>query len=129
MASIVKEFREFINRGNVVDLAVAVVIGTAFGAVITSFTNDIFAGLLGALGGQPSLGDLSITVGAGEIRWGKFVDSVISFLIVAVALFVIIKAFNSVQRLGRRNADGVEETPETELDVLREIRDRLASRD
>ena len=130
MKSIINEFKDFINRGNVIDLAVAVVIGAAFGAVITSFTNDIFGGVLGAIGGQPSVGDLSFTIGQGEIRWGAFLDAVINFLIVAFALFLVIKGINAAQNLAKRNASEEEAAEEqTELELLREIRDALVRRD
>lgn len=126
MKGIIGEFREFINRGNVIDLAVAVVLGAAFGAVVTSFTNDIFSGLLGAIGGQPSLADLSLTIGAGEIRWGAFVDSIISFLIIALAIFFVVRAVNALQSRGTDGEDA--EADESEIDVLREIRDQLRQR-
>ena len=130
MKSIINEFKDFINRGNVIDLAVAVVIGAAFGAVITSFTNDIFGGILGAIGGQPSVGDLSFTIGQGEIRWGAFLDAVINFLIVAFALFLVIKGINAAQNLAKRNATEEQAAEEqTELELLREIRDALVRRD
>lgn len=125
MKGIIEEFKEFINRGNVIDLAVAVVLGAAFGAVITSFTNDIFGGLLGALGGQPSLASFSFTIGAGEIRWGAFLDSIISFLIIALAIFLVVKVINTMQSKMSRKAAVEEESEETEIDVLREIRDQL----
>jgi large conductance mechanosensitive channel len=130
MKSIINEFKDFINRGNVIDLAVAVVIGAAFGAVITSFTNDIFGGILGAIGGQPSVGDLSFTIGQGEIRWGAFLDAIINFLIVAFALFLVIKGINAAQNLAKRNATEEQADEEqTELELLREIRDALVRRD
>jgi large conductance mechanosensitive channel len=130
MKSIINEFKDFINRGNVIDLAVAVVIGAAFGAVITSFTNDIFGGILGAIGGQPSVGDLSFTIGQGEIRWGAFLDAIINFLIVAFALFLVIKGINAAQNLAKRNATEEQAAEEqTELELLREIRDALVRRD
>jgi large conductance mechanosensitive channel len=122
-ASIGKEFRDFINRGSVMDLAVAVIIGAAFGAVVTSFTNDIFGGLLGAIGGQPTVGDFTLSLGAGEIRWGRFLNALISFLIVAFTLFLLVKGINSLQRIGRRQpeAPASEAAMETEIDLLRDI--------
>ena len=130
MKSIINEFKDFINRGNVIDLAVAVVIGAAFGAVITSFTNDIFGGILGAIGGQPSVGDLSFTIGQGEIRWGAFLDAIINFLLVAFALVLVIKGINAAQNLAKRNATEEQAAEEqTELELLREIRDALVRRD
>lgn len=128
MKGIIGEFREFINRGNVIDLAVAVVLGAAFGAVVTSFTNDIFGGLLGAIGGQPSLADFSLTIGAGEIRWGAFLDSIIGFLIIALAILVVVKAINSLQSRLARGAEEEAGDEESEIEVLREIRDELRQR-
>jgi large conductance mechanosensitive channel len=120
MKGLLSEFKDFINRGNVIDLAVAVLIGAAFGAVVTSFTENIFGGLLGAIGGQPSLGDLSFTIGKGEIRYGAFIDSIISFLIVALVIFVVVKALNAMQNLRKKDA-AEEEDEATEIDVLRDI--------
>ena len=128
MKGIIGEFKEFINRGNVIDLAVAVVLGAAFGAVVTSFTNDIFGGLLGAIGGQPSLADLSLTIGSGEIRWGAFVDSIISFLVIALAILFVVKAVNALQAMRVDGEAAEEEAEETEIDVLKEIRDQLRER-
>lgn len=129
MRRIIDEFKEFIDRGNVLDLAVALVLGAAFGTVVASFTNDIVGGLLGAIGGQPSLGDLSVTIGAGEIRWGAFVDSIINFLIIAFAVFLVVKGINSLQsRLARTRALEEKAAVETEIDVLKDIRDQLRQR-
>ena len=95
----VKEFKEFINRGNVVDLAVAVVIGASFKLVIDSFSVDIIGGILSAIGGQPDLSGLTVTVGEGEIYWGRFVTAVINFIITAFAVFLVVKAINKMQNL------------------------------
>lgn len=116
MKGLLGEFKDFINRGNVIDLAIAVLIGAAFGAVITSFTENIFGGLLGAIGGQPSLGDLTFTIGEGVIRYGAFIDSIISFLIIAVVIFAVVKGLSVMQNLRRK-----EEAEATEIDVLRDI--------
>jgi large conductance mechanosensitive channel len=119
MKSLMRDFRDFINRGNVIDLAVAVLIGAAFGAVITSFTQDIFSGLMGAIGGQPSLADLTFSVGAGTIFYGRFIDSIISFLIVAAVIFAMVRLLTKMRVLGRRPTPA--EVEESELDVLRQI--------
>ena len=84
-------FRDFILRGNVVDLAVAVVIAAAFGAVIASFVADILTPLLGLIG-VPDFSTLSVTVGAAEVRYGLFLNALITFFLVAAAIyFVIVK--------------------------------------
>jgi large conductance mechanosensitive channel len=123
-----KEFKEFINRGNVVDFAVAVVLGVAFGAVVTSFVENVLTPLIAAIGGEPNFEHLSFHVGDGEIRYGAFLNAVIYFLIVAFALFVIVKALNRMQRLRRQQevAEAVAEV--TEIQLLTEIRDELRAR-
>jgi large conductance mechanosensitive channel len=107
---VVKEFREFIMRGNVIDLAVAVVIGAAFGAVITSFVADILTPLLGLVG-IPDFSSAAFTVGDAQIRYGLFLNALISFLLIALAIFLfVIKPMNALEARRQR---GVEETPTT----------------
>jgi large conductance mechanosensitive channel len=86
----IKEFREFLLRGNVIDLAIAVVIGAAFGAVVTSFVNDILMQVIAMIGGQPDFSGLSFTINDAEFRYGAFLNAVISFLIVAAAIFFFV---------------------------------------
>lgn len=125
----VKEFKEFINRGNVVDLAVAVVLGMAFGDVVTSFVDDVLMQVIAALGGQPNFSALTIDIGDGRIRYGAFLTAVISFLIIAWAVFLVVKALNKMQSLRMRGATPVEEEPAPTPDqaLLMEIRDLLAA--
>ena len=92
------DFRDFILRGNVVALAVAVVIGVAFGAVITSFVENIITPLIAAIGGQPDFSDLSFTINDSIFRYGLFINAVISFLIVALVVFLMVKEFNRMQK-------------------------------
>lgn len=125
MKGLLQEFKDFINRGNVIDLAVAVLIAGAFGAVVTSFTDNIFSGILGAIGGQPSMSDLTLTIGQGTIRYGAFIDSIISFVIIAAVIFLIVKAINKAQDVASRGKAVEEE--ETEIDVLRNILEELRS--
>lgn len=124
-----KGFKDFIMRGNVVDLAVAVVIGAAFGAVITSFVDDILMQLIAAVGGQPDFSTLVIDAGDGEIRYGAFLTAVVSFLIIAWAVFLVVKALNRMQSMRMRGATPVEEEPAPTPDqaLLMEIRDLLAA--
>jgi len=103
-------FREFIMRGNVIDLAVAVVIGAAFGAVITSFVGDVLTPLLGIFG-TPNFEDLSFTVGRAVVRYGAFLNALVAFLLVAAAIyFFVVSPMNALE--ARRQA-GAEETPTT----------------
>ena len=101
----VKEFRDFLLRGNVIELAVAFVIGAAFSAVVKSLTEDVLTPLLGLLG-VPDFSTLTLTVGSAAIKYGLFLNALISFLLVALAIFVfVIKPLNALEK--RRQA-GVE---------------------
>lgn len=119
----IQEFKDFINRGNVIDLAVAVVLGAAFGAVVTSFTDDILGGILGAIGGEPDLSSMTFEIGDGVIAYGSFITAIINFLIIAFAVFLVVKAINAAQ--GLRSPAEEEAAVEEEIEVLKEIRDLL----
>ena len=109
-----KGFREFIMRGNVIDLAVAVVIGAAFGAVVTSFVNDILLQIIAAVFGQPDFSGLTIDIGKGVIKYGSFLNYLISFLLIAAAIyFVVVLPMNKLAERRARGADPtVKECPE-----------------
>ena len=99
-----KGFRDFILRGNVVDLAVAVVIGAAFGALITAFVADIITPLIAAIFGQPDFSQLTFTINSSTFRYGAFINAVISFLLIAAAIyFVVVVPMN---KLAERRARG-----------------------
>jgi large conductance mechanosensitive channel len=92
------EFRKFILRGNVLDLAVAVVIGAAFGAVVDSLVEDVFTPILAAIVGEPDFSGLAITMNDSQILYGSFINSLVSLLVVAVALFfLVVKPLNALQ--------------------------------
>ena len=93
-----KEFREFAIRGNVMDLAVAVIIGGAFGKIITSLVNDVLMPLIGLVLGGVNFSELSITVGAAVIKWGAFVQSILDFIIIAFVIFMLVRAMNRLKR-------------------------------
>lgn len=116
----IKEFREFLFRGNVVDLAVAVVIGAAFTAIVTSLVADIITPLLGLLG-IPDFTTWSITVGDAEMRIGLFLNALISFVVIAAVIFFgVIRPMN---RFKPRKEEGP--AGPSEIDLLTEIRDEL----
>ena len=92
-----KEFREFVMRGNVLDLAVAVIIGGAFGLIITSLVNDILMPLIGLVLGGVDFSALGFQVGEAVVRWGAFVQAVVNFLIIAFVIFQIVKAINRLK--------------------------------
>jgi large conductance mechanosensitive channel len=91
---VLKEFKKFALRGNVVELAVAVILGLAFNAVVQSFVNDILMALIGGLFGVPNFAALTVQVGEAIVTYGVFLNAVVNFLLVAFALFLVVKAFN-----------------------------------
>lgn len=122
----VKEFKAFLERGNVIDLAVAVIMGGAFGAIVTSFVNDLFIPVVGILIGGIDFTALAITVGQEQILYGNLLQAVTNFLIIAFALFLMVRAVNRLQSLSE-DEDEQEDTsePSAEEKVLTEIRDLL----
>lgn len=111
MRSLADEFRAFILRGNVLDLAVAVIIGAAFGAVVTSLVENILTPLIAAIFGKPDFSNLSFTINNSQIMYGAFLNAVIAFLLVAAALFFfVIKPFNMLMS---RRKQQVEADPTT----------------
>jgi len=123
-----KEFRDFINRGNVVDLAIAVIIGVAFGAIITSLVNDIIMPLIGVILGGLDFAALSIQVGEATILYGSFIQAIVNFLIIAFVLFLIVRSFNKLQK-GQEAAPPSPPEPSPEERLLTEIRDLIKERD
>ena len=121
-----KNFREFVMRGNVLDLAVAVVIGAAFTLVVNSLVKDVLMQVIAAIVGKPDFSTLTFKLGKGVILYGNFLTALINFLIVALAMFVIIKVITSLQKL--RKPSELEEAEATEIELLTEIRDALVSR-
>lgn len=126
-----REFREFISRGNVVDLAVAVVLGAAFTAVVTSFANGVLMNLIAAVFGQPNFDTLTFSIGNGVIEWGRFLTALVNFALVAVSMFVVVKAINTMNGLRRRDEVVAEEAADaaaTEIELLTQIRDALVTK-
>ena len=93
-----KEFKEFCFKGNLVELAVAFILAVAFAAVVKSVVEDLVTPLIAAVAGEPDFGRLTLTVGDGVVRYGNFLNVVLNFLLVAFALFLIVKAFTAAQR-------------------------------
>ena len=122
-----QDFKKFLLRGNVLDLAIAVIIGAAFKSVVDAFVNFIVMPIIGIIGGKPSFDEYTITVNDSVIKWGSFLTAVVSFLIIAATLFVVIKSFERLQTM-RKSAADVEETNEPLTvgeELLAEIRDLL----
>ena len=123
-----KEFRDFINRGNVIDLAVAVIIGGAFGAIISSLVNDIIMPLIGLLMGGVDFASLAIQVGDAQVLYGSFIQAIVNFLLIAFVLFLIVRGFNKMQETKAKEeeeAPPAPPEPSPEEKLLAEIRDLL----
>ena len=124
MKDLLKEFRDFVARGNIIDLAVAFVLGVAFAGVVTSFTDDILMAIIGAIFGEPNFNSLTLDIGDGVIAYGAFLTAVANFLLIAAGLFLIVKAIAAVQRPAPEDTAA----PSDEAVLLTEIRDLLATR-
>ena len=124
-----KEFKDFISKGNVVDLAVGVIIGGAFGKIVTSLVNDIIMPLIGVIIGGINFTSLSIKIGESVIAYGSFIQNIIDFLIIAACIFVFVKFVNKLTNLNKveEKEEPKKEEPKVAEDIklLTEIRDLL----
>ena len=129
MKKMIKEFKEFISKGNVIDLAVGVVIGSAFGKIVSSLVDDIIMPLIGMICGGINFTGLTLKVKDAVINYGTFIQNVVDFLIVAFCIFVFIKMINKLNRK-KAKAEEKEEAPKKsdEVILLEEIRDVLKKR-
>lgn len=127
MKNFLKEFKAFAVKGNVVDLAVAVIIGGAFGAIVTSFVNDLIMPLIGAIFSVPDFSTLSFTVNGTAIMIGLFIQAVVNFLIVALSIFMMVRALNRFKKK-EEAAPQTPPAPSKEELLLTEIRDLLKER-
>ncbi len=137
--SLIKEFKAFAMRGNVVDMAVGIIIGGAFGKIVTSLVNDVIMPPIGILLGNTDFSELGIVlkketldaagavVPAVMLRYGMFINTVINFVIVALAIFMVVKLMNSLKKK-EEAAPAAPPAPSAEVTVLTEIRDLLKSR-
>lgn len=114
MKKFFKEFKEFISRGNVLDLAVGVIIGGAFSSIVTSLTDNIIKPIINCIGGGEIQGKIHL-VGENYIDYGSFISAVINFIIMAFIIFCIVKAVNKAMSLGRKKDEKVEEVPTTKI--------------
>ena len=119
------EFRKFVMKGNVIDLAVAVILGAAFTAIVTSLTQDIIMPLIGLIFGGINFSTMAVQVGEAVIAYGKFIQAIINFLLVAFVLFLIIRSIN---RSKKSEEAAPPPGPSDEVLLLREIRDLLSRR-
>ena len=124
--TMLREFREFIARGNVVDLAVGVIIGAAFGKIVSSLVEDVVMPLVGTLMGGLNFAGLTVKVGEATLKYGKFLQTCVDFLIIAWAIFMMVKLINRLKRQAPAEAAVVPPTRQELL--LEEIRDLLKPR-
>lgn len=124
MKKLLNEFKEFISRGNVIDMAVGVVIGSAFSKIVTSLVNDIIMPLIGVIIGGLDFTSLSIKIKDSEILYGSFIQNIVDFLIIAACIFTVIKIMNKFKKQKPAEEPKPVETPE-DIKLLTEIRDLL----
>lgn len=124
MKSFFEEFKKFAIRGNVVDLAVAVVIGTAFGKIVSSLVDNVITPVIGLLMGGVDFSGYATVVGDSVIAFGKFIQSVVDFTIVALVIFLVVKGMNRLKRK-EEVSEAKHAEPSEEVSLLREIRDAL----
>ncbi len=130
MKGFIKEFKEFIAKGDVMSMAVGIIIGGAFTAIVTSIVDDIIGPVIGLICGGLDFSSISVGIGDAQLMFGNFIQAVINFLITAIVLFLIIKSFNKMKeeadKLRKKEAEeAAEEDPSEEILLLREIRDSL----
>ena len=121
--SLLREFREFAIKGNVVDLAVAVIIGTAFGKIVTSLVADLIMPVVGAMVGGIHYENLYIQVGEAKIMYGRFIENVVDFIIIALVIFFMVRLINHLRRQDAAKPPAA--PPPREVQLLEEIRDLL----
>lgn len=123
MKKTLKEFKDFISKGNVVDMAVGVIIGSAFSKIVTSLVNDIFTPLIGIIIGGIDFSSLTIKVGDAVINYGLFIQNIVDFLIVAVCIFIFVKLISKFNR--KKEETPVVPKKDDSVILLEEIRDLL----
>ncbi len=132
MKGFIKEFKEFITKGDVMSMAVGIIIGGAFTAIVTSLTEDVIGPVIGIIIGGVDFSSWGVQVGDASILFGNFIQAIINFLITAIVLFFIMKSFNTfkdkAEKLAKKNKKEEEEKPEEipeDIKLLTEIRDAL----
>ena len=128
MKTFLNEFREFAMRGNVLDMAIGIIIGTAFSGIVTSLVGDVFLPLIGIITGGINFSGLSIGIGAAQIGYGNFLQAVIQFIFIAFCIFLVMKVINRFKRAKTPPTEEIKEEIGKEEALLIEIRDLLKER-
>jgi large conductance mechanosensitive channel len=124
-----RQFRDFLLRGNVVDLAVAVVVGAAFGAVVTALVKDLITPLIAAVGGKPDFANLAFTVNDSRFAYGDFINAIVSFVIIAAAIFfLVVKPVGALMERRKAGQEPEAQAVPEDVVLLGEIRDLLRER-
>ncbi len=127
--SFIKEFKAFAMKGNVIDMAVGVIMGGAFGKIVSSLVSDVLMPLIGILTGGIDMNNLAFSVGEAEIKYGSFMQNVLDFLIISFSIFIMIKAMSRIMhRKKAEEAVPMPPAPSKEEELLAEIRDIIKSR-
>ena len=124
----IKEFKEFAVKGHVMDMAVGVIIGGAFGKIVTSLVDNVLMPIIGTLTGGIDLSNLAITVGEANIQYGLFIQNIIDFIIVAFCIFLMLKGINKLNRKKEETAEPAAPAGPTQEELLAEIRDLLKNK-
>ena len=124
---LIKEFKEFAMRGNVMDMAVGVIIGAAFGKIVSSLVDDVLMPLVGMIVGKVDFSALSAKVGEAELFYGRFIQNIVDFLSVAFCIFLVLKGINKMSNLKKKEEEEAPAAPAgpTQEELLAEIRDLL----
>lgn len=134
MKSFLSEFKEFINKGSVMDMAVGVIVGGAFGKIVTSLVDNVIMPLVGVIMGGVDVSGLAVTIGGASIKYGLFLQNVIDFLIIALVIFIMVRSLNRMhnrvqERIHGKCEDAAEPEPVPEdVQLLREMRDILKAK-
>lgn len=124
-----KEFKEFISKGNVLDLAVGVIVGGAFGKIVTSLVDDIIMPIIGLIIGGIDFSGLSLKIGEATVKYGMFIQNIVNFLIIAFSIFLVVKAVNKMRRIKPEKEEAPAEPQKTNEEILlTEIRDLLKNK-
>lgn len=125
-----QEFKDFIARGNVMDMAVGIIMGAAFTAIVTSMVDDLVNPLIGLFAGGIDFGAMSVGVSDAQFMYGNFINAVIKFVIIAWVVFLLVKGVNRMRAMTKKDEDVAPDvdTGPSEKDLLMEIRDALKSR-
>ncbi|MCQ2326604.1 MAG: large-conductance mechanosensitive channel protein MscL [Bacteroidales bacterium] len=124
MASFIQEFKQFAMKGNVMDMAVGVIIGGAFGKIVSSLVDDVLMPVIGVITGGIDFSDLSVKIGDATVKYGMFIQNIIDFIIIAFCIFLMIKGMNKLSKK-KEEAPAAPPAPSKEEVLLGEIRDIL----